>query len=224
MADSRNIPIKPKKTALLIIDMQEYCAIPGKGLFKDVNPKKIPDAHKYMFERLEQTTIPAIRSLLIEFRAHKSESEVIYTFIESLTLDARDQSLDYKLSGFCVPKGSPDAKILDEIQPEPDEILIPKTSCSVFMSTNINYVLRNLGISQLVVTGMVTNQCVESAVRDAADLGYLVTLVEDAVATHTQADHDQSLKNMKGFARICSHKTVLEELKIWQTSQNYSDG
>ena len=71
------------------------------------------------------------------------------------------------------------------------------------------------GVTQLVVTGIVTNQCVESAVRDAADRGFLVTLVEDAVATHTEEDHRQSLKNMKGFSRIVSHDKVVQEMEAW---------
>jgi ureidoacrylate peracid hydrolase len=108
--------------------------------------------------------------------------EVIYTVIESLTRDGRDRSLDYKITGFHVPKGSWDAKVLDGIAPGDDEIVLPKTSSSVFISTNIDYVLRNLGVRQLAVAGLVTDQCIESAVRDACDLGYLVTLVTDACA------------------------------------------
>ena len=71
--------------------------------------------------------------------------DIVYTYIECLTKDGRDQSLDYKLSGFLVPKGSPDAQIIEQLAPEENDILIPKTSCSVFNSTNIEYVLRNLG-------------------------------------------------------------------------------
>ena len=96
---------------------------------------------------------------------------------------------------------------------EPDEsrdILIPKTSCSVFQSTNIDYVLRNLGVRYLVVVGQLTNQCVESAVRDAADRGYLVTVVEDACAAKTIKEHEAGLFNMKGFARLtCTQTDVL---------------
>ncbi len=69
------------------------------------------------------------------------------------------------------------------------------------------------GVSQLVMTGIVTNQCVESAVRDAADRGFLVTLVQDACATHSQNDHDQSLKNMKGFSRIVSTDQLIKEIE-----------
>jgi ureidoacrylate peracid hydrolase len=54
--------------------------------------------------------------------------------------------------------------VIDAIKPGEDEIHIPKTSSSVFMSTNIDYVLRNLGTRYLVISGVVTDQCIESAV------------------------------------------------------------
>ena len=97
--------------------------------------------------------------------------------IQSLTTDGRDRGLDYKISGFHVPPGSIDAKVLPSIAPLDDEIVIPKTSSSVFNSTNIHYILGNLGVKQLILCGCVTDQCVEHAVRDACDLNYLVTLV-----------------------------------------------
>ena len=53
--------------------------------------------------------------------------EVMYTTIESLTKDGRDRSLDYKITGFHVPKGSWDGKVIDEIAPGDDEIVLPKT-------------------------------------------------------------------------------------------------
>lgn len=71
----------------------------------------------------------------------------------------------------------PGLQMLDPLLPLGDEIVLPKTSSSVFQSTNLHYLLRNLGVAQLVVCGCVTDQCVEHAVRDACDLGYLVTLV-----------------------------------------------
>ena len=81
-----------------------------------------------------------------------------------------------------------------------NEIWLPKGSSSVFVSTNIDYLLRCLEVRQLVICGVVTDQCVESAVRDACDLGYLVTLVPDACATYTQARHDNTLTAIKGEA------------------------
>ena len=67
-------------------------------------------------------------------------------------------------------------------------IPLPNLHCSVFMSTIIDYVLQNLGVSSLVVCGMISNQCVESSTRDAAGLGYKVTMVSDATTAHTPDD------------------------------------
>jgi ureidoacrylate peracid hydrolase len=102
--------------------------------------------------------------------------------------------------------------VLDALAPGDDEIVLPKTSSSVFISTNIDYVLRNLGMRQLVIAGLLTDQCVESAVRDACDLGYLVTLVTDACATHSQERHDGTLGAIKGYCRQRTTDELLAEL------------
>ena len=83
----------------------------------------------------------------------------------------RDLSLDYKISGLGCARGSWGAGVVAALAPGDDDIVIPKTSCSVFVSTNIAYVLRCLGVRQLVVVGGLTDQCVSSAVRDACDEG-----------------------------------------------------
>ena len=143
---TREVPLQSGKCALLVIDVQQYFAVPGRGYHANTDPSNIPDHEAYFFRGLATSTIPAIRTLLSAFRS-KPGGEVVYTYVESLTKDGRDQSLDYKCTGLLVPRGSPGAKIIDELQPRPDEIMIPKTSSSVFNSTNIEYVLRNLGRS-----------------------------------------------------------------------------
>lgn len=198
---SRNVACRVAEAALLVVDVQEYCSRPGIGIHAGTDPED-----SYFFSRVG-TMVPNIALLLAA--ARKSGVEVIYTVIEALTFDGRDQSLDYKLSGpLLVPKGHPHAAVLPELQPGADEIILPKTSCSVFCSTNINYVLRNLGTRYLLVCGQLTNQCVESAVRDAADLGFLVTVPEDACAAKSAAEHASALHNMKGFARIMSSQAI----------------
>ena len=132
--------------------------------------------------------------------------------IESLTKDGRDRSLDYKITGFHVPRGSWDGKVLDAIVPAEDEIVLPKTSSNVFVSTNLDYVLRNLGKRQLVISGLITDQCVESAVRDGCDLGYLVTLVTDACTTYSQARHDHALAEIRGYCRQVTTEELVQEL------------
>ena len=138
--------------------------------------------------------------------------EVIYTVIECLTLDGRDRGLDYKISGFHVAKGAWEAGMIEGLEPLENEIVIPKTSSSLFNSTNAEYVLRNLGIEYLLTLGIVTDQCVETAIRDGCDRGFLMTLIDDACATHSQERHDTSLEAVKGYCRTRTTDAVLEEL------------
>ena len=140
----------------------------------------------------------------------------MYTVIEALTRDGRDLSLDYKISGLFVPRGSWDAKVLDAIAPADDEIVLPKTSSSVFISTNIDYVLRNLGVRSLIIAGVLTDQCIDSAVRDACDLGYLVTVPTDACATLSAERHDWALRNNRGYCRQVTTDALVAEIVGWQ--------
>src|SRR5262249_32081037 len=150
---------EPGRTALLLIDLQ-------KGEYNEKKIKAEPE-HAYFWDRLAKTVIPNGQKLLTACRA--AGIEVLFTNVECYTLDGRDRSLDYKVSGIFYPKGSKDAEVIDELKPLPNEIFIPKMSSSVFMSTNIEYVLRNLGIEYLMVIGVVTYQGVESAVPDDFD-------------------------------------------------------
>ncbi len=105
-------------------------------------------------------------------------------------------------------------RAFDEIAPAEDEMIFRKTSSSVFISTNIDYVLRNLEVRSLIIAGMMTDQCVESAVRDACDLGYLVTLVADACTTDSAERHEQSLIGIRGYCRQRPTTAILKELAV----------
>ena len=122
------------------------------------------DSTAIIFDELEKRVVPNMQRLQAGCR--KAGIEVMYTLIRNLTKDGRDRSLDYKITGFSVPPGSWDGEVIDAIKPLDDEIVIPKTASNVFVSTNIDYVLRNLGTKYLVISGVVTDQCVEGAVRD----------------------------------------------------------
>ncbi len=186
-APSREVPIDPARAALLIIDVQNYCAGTGSG------------KTEYFRRSLRDTVVPNLRRLQTACR--HAGIEVMYSVIENMTRDGRDRSLDYKISGIGVLRGSWEAQVLDEIAPAADEMIFRKTSSSVFISTNIDYVLRNLSVRSLIVGGIMTEQCVESAVRDACDLGYLATLVTDACTTASTERHEQSLIGIRGYCR-----------------------
>jgi len=207
---TRQVPLERDRSALLFIDVQNFSVRRDGGEFKDVSDEEVTRTYGYYFDRLRKIALPNMQRLQRGFR--QAGIEVMYTTIESLTLDGRDRGLDYKITGFNVPKGSYDGKVVDEIAPVGDEIVFPKSSSSAFVSTHIDYVLRNLGVSQIVLCGLLTDQCVESAVRDACDLNYLVTLVPDACATYTQERHDQSLRTIAGYCRQVSTDDLLAEI------------
>lgn len=208
---SRDIPVVPSEAALLFIDVQNFGAHREGGEYKDTPPETFEAKYGWFFEQFETVALPNMQRLQTACR--DAGVEVMYTVIESLTLDGRDRSLDYKITGFNVPRGSWDAKVVDGIAPQDDEIVIPKTSSSVFISTNIDYVLRNLGVKQVIMSGMLTDQCVDSAVRDACDMGYLVTTVTDACVTHSAERHEASLRLNRGYCRQVTTDQIVAELK-----------
>jgi len=198
----RERAVELDRTALLLIDLQ-------KSEYHEAKIKAEPQ-HAYFFDRLKNVVIPNGQKLIAACR--RAGVEVIYTTVECYTLDGRDRSLDYKISGIFAAKGSWEAQVLDELAPLPNEIVIPKMSSSVFMSTNIAYVLRNLGVEYVLTMGLLTDQCVESAVRDGCDLGFLMTLIDDACVTYSQERHDATLRAIKGYCRQRRTDAVLAEL------------
>lgn len=207
---SRDIPIVPARAALLFIDVQNFSCHPDGGEWAMMPPAERAAKRDPFLAHLQSAVIPRMQRL--QKAAREAGLEVLYTTIESLTLDGRDRSLDYKISGFNVPKGSWDGKVLDAIAPQGDEIVLPKSSSSVFVSTHIDYILRNLGVQQLIISGVLTDQCVESAIRDACDLGYLVTQVTDACATFGEARQAASLSAIRGYCRQITTDALVAEL------------
>ncbi len=210
MTLTRDLPLVPKHSALLFIDVQNFSAHKKGAEFESLLPAEFDKKYGWYFDQLESRIIPNMQAL--QTASRNAEIEVVYTTIESLTLDGRDRSLDYKITGFNVPKGSWDGKVIDQIKPISDEMIFPKSSSSVFISTHIDYVLRNLGVKQIVLSGLLTDQCVESAIRDACDLGYLVTQVTDACLTYTQARHENSIETIKGYCRQITTDALIKEL------------
>jgi len=207
---SRDVPLDPAASALLYIDVQNYNARRDGGEWEGMSSEDFEAKLGWFFEEFEGRVLPNMQALQAATRG--AGIEVLYTVIESLTKDGRDRSLDYKITGFNVPRGSWDAKVLEAIAPDEDEIVLPKTSSSVFISTNIDYVLRNLGVKQVVISGLLTDQCVESAVRDACDMGFLVTLVTDACLTYSPERQANSLSAIKGYCRQVTTEELIAEL------------
>lgn len=201
-----------QNTALICVDFQYLDAARGYGIFADVAKSGVPlEAQTYYFDRLEQTVLPNVRRLQDTFRT--KGLEVIHARIRSLTLDGRDRSPWHKRLGLHAPPGSKEAEFLPEVAPVDDEIVLDKTASGVFTSTNLGYVLRNLDIAGLYVTGVYTNECVSSTIRDASDLGFFVTLIEDGCATVTPDLHKNTIDTLKDrYGRVLSTDEAIQEI------------
>ncbi len=193
---TRDRPIRKGSAVLLVIDAQN-------GTCGRVQAEGMPE-----FSAAISRVIPNIGRLLEAFRHAKLE--VIYTVIENLTQDGRDRSLDYKLSGLDFAKGSWEAQVIGEVAPHGDELVLPKTSSSVFNSTALDYLLRNIGIEDVFVAGFLTDQCIDHTVKDGADRGYYMNCVSDACAAHSEARHAAAVDCFKGYCRLLSTDDVVK--------------
>src|SRR5271166_3384767 len=122
-APSREIAVVPPQTALLFIDVQNYSANPEAPRFSAMAGEEFEARYGFFFRTMREAALPNMR--LLQAACRRARIEVLYTVIESLTKDGRDRSLDYKISGFNVPRGSWDGRVLDEIAPANDEIVLP---------------------------------------------------------------------------------------------------
>ncbi len=208
---SRDIPIELGKSAILFIDVQYNNVYPDGGQYKGLSPLTAKIKYQYFFDTLHNIALPNM--VKIQKKARKNRIEILYTTIESLTSDGRDRGLDYKISGFNIPKNSKNAKIAKEIKPKKDEMIFKKTSSSPFISTNLHYVLGNLNVKYLIICGLLSDQCISSTVRDACDLGYFVTLISDTCTTYSKNRHEDSLNHIKGYCRQRTTNEFLKELK-----------
>ena len=198
---SRQRPLVAASTCLLVIDVQNW-----------VMDEKARQPRPDFYAEARDRVIPNIARLISACR--NAGIEVIYTVMENATEDGRDRSLDYKLSDFFIARGSRDAKVIDELAPGRDELVIPKTSSSLFNSTNFEYLIRNIGLDTVIVTGFLTDQCVDHTIRDGADRGFHMICAEDGCATDTRERHDAALRAFGGYCRTVKSDVLLADIAL----------
>ena len=209
---SVDFKIVPKKTALMIIDMQYLDAHRDYGMGAAAKKQGITAKYDYYFGQLDNVVVPNIKRLLKTCR--KAGIEVIYPRIASLVKDCRDVSIEHKRINLLAPAGSRESEILDEIKPLDNELVISKGASGVFNATAIDQILRNLGVDTLLMTGVVTNYCVETAVRDDGDRGYNVILVDDCCAAMSEEHQRLALEILNGiYCVVRSTDRVIHEIQ-----------
>lgn len=182
-----DIHLNPATTAVLVIDIQ-------KTYLEKDTPEETARWQPF-FDRMHQTVIPNTRRLIDAFRSRGAE--IIYARIACQKQDGRDRSLSQKKPGFnylLLPKDDEGGQIVPELTPDPDDIVMMKTTDSALTGTNFRLILRNMEIQDVVVVGIFTDQCVSSTVRSLADESFGVVVVEDCCAAATMELHDAELQ------------------------------
>jgi len=206
-----------QKTVLLIIDMQNFSVKPNYG-WGPILKEKYSSSASYYFSRLENKVIPNIKKLISFFR--NKDLDIIFFTVGSNYKDGSDflksrieAKRNNEIPGICF-QGTEEHKIIDELKPNKDEIILNKVSKSAFTSTGINSILRNLGLNTLVITGVHTSSCVDLTARDATELGYKVIIVNDATATFSKKLQKATIYTFrKFFGKVQSTKEIINNLK-----------
>jgi ureidoacrylate peracid hydrolase len=213
----RAAPLNPATTALLMVDAQNFNCHPDGALYHPVEGSSShcrvsEEEASFFFGRLDAPGGVADAWAALLTAARRARVFVLHTVIAAQDGGARDTGLDYRLSGFHVPPGCWDGAPVAAAAPARGEPVLPKTSSSPFASTPVAAMLRAAGATQLVLVGCVTDQCIAATAMDAADAGFLVTLVRDACLAYSQARHDAALGALSGYGRQVDTADVVREL------------
>ena len=203
-------PVVVDQTALIIIDMTYQQASRDHGICARIIEAGGGDDLQYYLTRIEDTVVLNIGKLAEAFRSQNQP--VIYTRCVSLRGDGSDQTWRHRCFGLVTTLDSKDSQILQEIAPQPGDILLNKTGQSVFTSTNCEHLLRNMGITTLVITGIFSNSCVEGTIRNASDLDFRVLMAEDACAAMAPDGHQNAINYLD--ANCCHVKSVDQILDL----------
>ncbi len=185
--DPRALMGSPEKTALLIVDMQNDFVRPGAAL---ATPNGL-------------AVVPVIAALARE--ARRKRFPVIYT--QEMH---RPEMTDYGIEGHFEPphclEGTDGAEVVEGLEPQPGDIRIQrKRRYDAFLGTDLDLVLRGLGIANLLVTGVCTDICVISTVQHARNLDFRCFVIEEGVDGTSPERHRAALLCMSHVFAYVGH-------------------
>ena len=204
-----DLSLPADETALLSIDVQNTYMTPS-----DDPVERARWAPSY--PRMHEIVIPRTASLQNSFRQHGMD--VLHARIACLLENGKDRSLSQKKPGWnylLLPKDREDAQIVAELAPREGEIVVTKTTDSALTGTNLRLVLHNMGLKNVVLTGIFTDQCISSTVRSLADESFNVILVEDCCAAGTDEIHRKELEILNMiYCHVISSGELMEIMGI----------
>jgi nicotinamidase-related amidase len=213
-----NGDLRPANTALIVIDMQtDFC---GRGGYIDLLGYDIS---------VTRACVPNIRAVLDKMRA--GGYHILHTReghrpdLSDLPANKRWRSRQTKDGvgigdrgpvGRVLVRGEPGWDIIPELAPLPGEPIIDKPGKGSFCATDLDLILRQRGIANIVLTGITTDVCVHTTMREANDRGYECLLLEDCCAATDQGNHAAAVHMVKMqngvFGSVSNSKALLEAL------------
>ncbi|SHG25723.1 Nicotinamidase-related amidase [Kaistia soli DSM 19436] len=186
-AEPQSVTIDAGKTALLIVDMQnDFCTVGGwlssRGI--DITPNRAPIAPlQRMIKACRAAAVPVV---WVNWGVRKDLLNIFPSLRHAHSPRGDEPGLAEPVPGTrseVIAKGSWGAEVVDEINPGTADIQITKHRFSAFWDCETDSVLRNLGVTTLMIAGVNMDQCVMTTLEDASFLGYDVVLIEDCTAT-----------------------------------------
>ena len=166
------------------------------------------------YKKIDEAVVPCNKRLLDAFRAKKMN--VAFAKVISHKKDGSDRSLDQKGSGYNAVHVMEDewlGEIVPELAPQGDDLIVRKSTDSAVTGTNLRLLFSNMGIDTVVVTGVLTDQCVSSTVRSLADESFKVWLVEDACMAATELIHNNELEILNNiYCHVVNTDEILAAL------------
>jgi nicotinamidase-related amidase len=177
-------------TALVLIDMQVSCIRDHGYTIRRLRECGLAEAVA-QYQRQLRTVVPNLRRVLE--RARRNAQTIAHVHV--VTVKSPRSPWTVQVTRWA-PPGSNESQIIDELAPVPGEVDVPKTCSGVFTGTNLDFLFRRLGITSMIVGGVVTHGCVERCVMEGHDLGYASVLLSDGCASTTDELHENALERM----------------------------
>jgi nicotinamidase-related amidase len=183
-----------KRSCLLVVDMQNFFLDPKSPTFTPGGLAILPNVTK-LIQAFRKKKLPVIYTTHIH-KSKEMEGGILGWWWEGMVLE-----------------NTKEAEIHPDLTPLPEEKVIRKHRYSAFYNTDLDIVLRCLEITDLIITGVMTNLCCESTARDAYFRDLRVFFLLDATGTVNEELHLATLKNMAfGFAYVTKTENILRDL------------
>jgi ureidoacrylate peracid hydrolase len=211
-AEPGPIEIDLERTAVMVIDMQN--AFVSKGGMFDLSGKDMD----YIAQTIEpnRNIIEAAREkgVKVVYAVHRITADMKEIGPMSRFSMTPERMKNPEVRNGWIMEGTWGTEIIEELRPREDEMVIVKRRFGAFSGTELDMMLRTFDIRYLIFTGVATNICVETSLREASQLQYLPILVSDACAASDPSRQQSSIDNIKEiFGWVTTSDIILEALK-----------